>query len=137
MPNRQLEVALQALTTLSEMPADESLPLSVLAPQLGVSLSYMEAMFMALRQARLVDSQRGPGGGYRLAVDPETLSVATVAQALGLHTLTGQREPRGEPPAPTIEHQAVERLWDRLEQHALRALEPTRLADLSERLEPA
>ncbi len=130
MPNRQLEVAIQALSTLATLPPDESLPLSVLAPQLGVSLSYLEALFMALRQGRLVDSQRGPGGGYRLALEPEAISLAAVAQALGLHTLTGQREPRGEPPAATMEHLAVDRLMGLLERDALRVLAPRRLSEL-------
>lgn len=130
MPNRQLEVALQSLCELAQMPCGESLPLSVLAPRLGVSLSYLEALFMGLRARRLVESQRGPGGGYRLAVDPAELRLTEVAQALGLHTLTGQREPRDEPPVPTVEHTATERLWDALERHALQALAPRCLADL-------
>jgi Rrf2 family iron-sulfur cluster assembly transcriptional regulator len=129
MPNRQLDVAFQSLCALAAMPSHEALPLSVLAPRLGVSLSYLEALFMALRAARLVDSQRGPGGGYRLAVDPAELPLAEVARALGLHTLTGQREPRPEPP-DTVEHAATERLWDALERHALQVLAPRCLADL-------
>jgi Rrf2 family iron-sulfur cluster assembly transcriptional regulator len=130
MPSRQLEVALEALCALATMPEDEALRLSVLSSRLGVSLSYLEAVFMNLRGGRLVDSQRGPGGGYRLALDPREITVAQVVMALGLHSLTGLREPRGESPAQTIEHFATEQLWESLECKMQEALSPICLADL-------
>ena len=33
----------------------------------GVSISYLEQLFAKLRRGKLVESVRGPGGGYRLA----------------------------------------------------------------------
>jgi Rrf2 family iron-sulfur cluster assembly transcriptional regulator len=41
-----------------------------------ISLSYLEQLFGKLRRHGLVDSVRGPGGGYRLARGAETVSVA-------------------------------------------------------------
>lgn len=47
-----------------------------------ISLSYLEQLFARLRRARLVESVRGPGGGYLLAMAPESISVAQVIDAV-------------------------------------------------------
>ena len=47
-----------------------------------ISLSYLEQLFGKLRRHGLVDSARGPGGGYRLARSAETVSVADVILAV-------------------------------------------------------
>ena len=47
-----------------------------------ISLSYLEQLFGKLRRHGLVDSVRGPGGGYRLARSAETVSVADVILAV-------------------------------------------------------
>lgn len=47
-----------------------------------ISLSYLEQLFARLRRAKLVESVRGPGGGYLLAQPPESISVARVIDAV-------------------------------------------------------
>ena len=47
-----------------------------------ISLSYLEQLFSKLRQAQLVESTRGPGGGYSLARSAEQISVADVITAV-------------------------------------------------------
>jgi Rrf2 family transcriptional regulator, iron-sulfur cluster assembly transcription factor len=47
-----------------------------------ISLSYLEQLFGKLRRHGLVASVRGPGGGYRLARNAETVSVADVILAV-------------------------------------------------------
>lgn len=47
-----------------------------------ISLSYLEQLFARLRRARLVESVRGPGGGYLLALPPGAISVARVIDAV-------------------------------------------------------
>ena len=47
-----------------------------------ISLSYLEQLFSRLRRAGLVDSVRGPGGGYRLAMPLEDISVARIIEAV-------------------------------------------------------
>lgn len=48
----------------------------------GVSISYLEQLFAKLRRSNLVESVRGPGGGYRLAGGPEMISVAQIVEAV-------------------------------------------------------
>lgn len=48
----------------------------------GVSISYLEQLFAKLRRCQLVESVRGPGGGYRLAGGPDKISVAQIVEAV-------------------------------------------------------
>lgn len=48
----------------------------------GISLSYLEQLFARLRRCNLVQSVRGPGGGYRLVGDTTNISIAQVVDAV-------------------------------------------------------
>jgi Rrf2 family iron-sulfur cluster assembly transcriptional regulator len=48
----------------------------------GISLSYLEQLFGKLRRHALVQSVRGPGGGYRLAKPSDKVSVADIIIAV-------------------------------------------------------
>lgn len=48
----------------------------------GLSLAYLEQLFGRLRRAGLVESARGPGGGYRLARPDVAISVAEIIEAV-------------------------------------------------------
>jgi Rrf2 family transcriptional regulator, iron-sulfur cluster assembly transcription factor len=52
--------------------------LSEIAKRQGISLSYLEQLFARLRRNGLVDSVRGPGGGYTLALPPDKITVAQI-----------------------------------------------------------
>ncbi|MFO8045422.1 MAG: Fe-S cluster assembly transcription factor [Halomonas sp.] len=56
--------------------------LADIAKRQEISLSYLEQLFARLRRAELVESVRGPGGGYLLACAPDTISVARVIDAV-------------------------------------------------------
>ena len=47
-----------------------------------ISLSYLEQLFGKLRRRELVESVRGPGGGYTLAREASRISVADIIQAV-------------------------------------------------------
>lgn len=47
-----------------------------------ISLSYLEQLFGKLRRHTLVDSVRGPGGGYTLARETDKVSVADIIIAV-------------------------------------------------------
>lgn len=48
----------------------------------GISLSYLEQLFAKLRRNDLVDSVRGPGGGYLLSRSGEEIFVAQIVDAV-------------------------------------------------------
>ncbi|MHB8624044.1 MAG: Fe-S cluster assembly transcriptional regulator IscR [Sulfuricaulis sp.] len=56
--------------------------LADIAKRQGISLSYLEQLFAKLRRSGLVDSVRGPGGGYTLALEPSKISVAEIVVAI-------------------------------------------------------
>jgi Rrf2 family iron-sulfur cluster assembly transcriptional regulator len=48
----------------------------------GISLSYLEQLFAKLRRKGLVEGVRGPGGGYRLALPANSISIADIISAV-------------------------------------------------------
>jgi len=57
-------------------------PLAGISARQDISLSYLEQLFAQLRRRGLVQSVRGPGGGYHLGRDPAAISVAEVIEAV-------------------------------------------------------
>lgn len=55
-----------AMADLATHAHGETVPLAAIAARQQLSLSYLEQLFSKLRRAGLVESSRGPGGGYRL-----------------------------------------------------------------------
>jgi len=47
-----------------------------------ISLSYLEQLFSRLRHGKLVESTRGPGGGYRIARPLDEVSIADIVRAV-------------------------------------------------------
>ena len=57
-------------------------PLPHIARRQDISLSYLEQLFTRLRKTGLVDSTRGPGGGYTLGRPASEISVAEIIAAV-------------------------------------------------------
>lgn len=56
--------------------------LAAVSERQRISLSYLEQLFGKLRRHALVESVRGPGGGYHLARAMDTMSVADIIRAV-------------------------------------------------------
>ncbi len=56
--------------------------LTTISERQDISLSYLEQLFSRLRKNGLVKSVRGPGGGYRMAMDPKQISVSDIIRAV-------------------------------------------------------
>ncbi|HXA40143.1 MAG TPA: Rrf2 family transcriptional regulator [Phenylobacterium sp.] len=56
--------------------------LADIAARQEISLSYLEQLFARLRRKGLVQSARGPGGGYRLSRTAEDTSIADIVLAV-------------------------------------------------------
>ena len=61
-------------------------PLAGISERQDISLSYLEQLFAQLRRRGLVQSVRGPGGGYHLGKDAAAISVAEVIEAVNEST---------------------------------------------------
>ena len=62
--------------------AERAVSLSDIASRQEISLSYLEQLFARLRRRGLVQSHRGPGGGYRLARSAVDTNIAEIVLAV-------------------------------------------------------
>lgn len=74
--------AVTAMVDLAMCQGRRPVTLAAISERQKISLSYLEQLFGKLRRRALVDSVRGPGGGYRLARDTTQISVAEVILAV-------------------------------------------------------
>jgi Rrf2 family iron-sulfur cluster assembly transcriptional regulator len=74
--------AMVALTDLAMVAEGTLLSLAEISKRQDISLPYLEQLFVKLRRAGLVESVRGPGGGYRLAKSPTLIRVSEILGAV-------------------------------------------------------
>jgi Rrf2 family transcriptional regulator, iron-sulfur cluster assembly transcription factor len=74
--------AVTAMIDLALRCADGPVTLAGIADRQKISLSYLEQLFGKLRRYELVTSVRGPGGGYALARQVDTITVADIIAAV-------------------------------------------------------
>jgi len=77
--------AVMAMADLARRQAESverAVALSDIAARQEISLSYLEQLFARLRRQGLVQSHRGPGGGYRLARSASATTIAEIVLAV-------------------------------------------------------
>lgn len=74
--------AVTAMLDLALHSQDGPVTLADISENQGISLSYLEQLFAALRAKHLVRGVRGPGGGYFLARDSREISIADIICAV-------------------------------------------------------
>ncbi|MEL7152089.1 MAG: Rrf2 family transcriptional regulator [Pseudomonadota bacterium] len=125
--------AMVALADLAMSSEDTLLSLAEISRRQDISLSYLEQLFVKLRRAGLVDSVRGPGGGYRLAKPASEIRVADILGAVdetvsAMHTGAGATGGLSGSRAQSM----TNRLWEGLSAHVYVFLHQTRLSDVIE-----
>jgi len=74
--------AVTAMVDLAMRQTRGPVTLAAISERQHISLSYLEQLFGRLRRRKLVSSVRGPGGGYRLALPMQSVSVADIVIAV-------------------------------------------------------
>ncbi|HXZ95739.1 MAG TPA: Fe-S cluster assembly transcriptional regulator IscR [Burkholderiales bacterium] len=74
--------AVTAMIDLAMRHGSGPVTLSEISERQKISLSYLEQLFGKLRRHALVESVRGPGGGYCLAKNVDQVSVADIILAV-------------------------------------------------------
>lgn len=123
--------AMVALVDLATSPGNLT-TLAEISKRQDISLPYLEQLFVRLRRANLVESVRGPGGGYRLARTPAEIRVADILGAVdetvsALHVGAGASGGQSGTRAQSV----TNRLWEGLSAHVYVFLHNTSLADVS------
>jgi len=75
-------IAVAALIDLALHAGNKPVALASICERRQVSLSYLEQLFSRLRREGLVESSRGPGGGYTLGQQAEEITVAQIVLAV-------------------------------------------------------
>ena len=108
-----------ALTSMIDVALRENLgpvPLSDIALRHQISMSYLEQIFSKLRQHGLVQSTRGPGGGYALGRRADGITVADIIRAVedGADHSALSAHRQGDPPTQDKTRDMTQDLWDAL-----------------------
>jgi len=102
----------------------------------GLSVSYLEILCAQLRRAGLIDSVRGPGGGYVLARPADEISVLQIAQAVDPVAVDGG-VPGELMTADSEEATPVNALFERAATEMRAFLQGIRLSELVAHAEPS
>jgi Rrf2 family iron-sulfur cluster assembly transcriptional regulator len=124
--------AMVALVDLAAAPSGALVSLSEVARRQNMSQPYLEQLFVKLRRAGLVDSVRGPGGGYRLARSADAIRVSEVLEAVD-ETISAMHAGAAATGAVSGSkaQSLTNRLWEGLSAHVYVFLHQTRLSDVA------
>ena len=123
--------AVTAMIDLALYVGDRPVTLASISERQNISLSYLEQLFAKLRRHKIVESVRGPGGGYCLGRNAVEITVADVILAVDEPldaTQCGGRE------NCKSDHRCMTHdLWSTLNRKMLDYLASVTLADLVEK----
>lgn len=125
--------AVTALADIALNGGTRPVTLAEISERQDISLAYLEQLFVRLRRAGLVESVRGPGGGYLLARPASELRIAEVMVAvderLNAMGCDGRWED-GQGCGKSKEACLTHNLWEQLSAHVHVFLSQTSIADV-------
>jgi len=74
--------AVMALLDIASEDPKKAVKLSTISDRQGIALNYLEQIFLKLKRAGIVNSVRGPGGGYLLTADTASISIDQIIDAV-------------------------------------------------------
>ncbi len=127
-----------ALRAMVELAAADGGPVKgvAIATAQDVPLRFLENILLELRHARLVRSQRGSDGGYRLARPAETITIADVIRTVE-GPIASVRSERPDELAYAGTAEALREVWVALRANMRAVLESVTLADVASGKLPA
>lgn len=108
---------------------DKPVSLREIVAQQNIPQPFLVQILQALRAAGLVISTRGSSGGYRLAIDPDSITMLEIAEAIGFGSDINSLGPEGS--SCSNENDVVRQLWIRADEAAREVLQQSRLSDLA------
>ncbi|WP_017297490.1 RrF2 family transcriptional regulator [Nodosilinea nodulosa] len=119
--------SVKALLDLTLHPSRQPVSVNTIAERQGLPPPYLEKLLIDLRRAGIVDSVRGPHGGYRLAKPADQIFLGQILEAVGEQV---DPLPRHSPQASQAEDWVTFAVWNRLSQKLKEALYSISLEDL-------
>ena len=95
--------AIMAMLDLAQMSEGSARPVTLaqIAERQQISLSYLEQLFAKLRKNGVVDSVRGPGGGYQIAKPLTLVRLADIVNAVDENVDVTRCGSMNDPNGPT------------------------------------
>jgi Rrf2 family protein len=124
------DYAVRAMVELAATAGEKPVKAERIATAQGIPLNFLENILGELRHAGLVRSHRGAEGGFRLAKDPEEISVADVIRAVEGPLASV----RGAPPEESQYNGAAEallRVWIAVRANLRNVVEQVTVADVA------
>jgi len=123
--------AVMAMADLAKNNVKKPTNLTEISLRQGISIAYLEQLFLKLRKNNLVQSVRGPSGGYILTKPPEEIKLLSIINAVDekIKTLKCRKESKRG-----CNHKSIKcithNLWDDLEAHINKFFEDNTLNDI-------
>ena len=123
--------AVMAMADLAKVDTDQPTSLTEISLRQGISISFLEQIFLKLKRSNLVKSSRGPSGGYLLTKSPEEIKLSSIIKAVDerVKTLGCKRESKKGCNGKSIKC-ITHNLWDELETHINKFFENNTLNDI-------
>ena len=123
--------AVMAMADLAKNRVKEPTSLTEISLRQGISISYLEQLFLKLRENNLVKSSRGPSGGYVLSKPPGEIKLLSIISAVDekIKTVKCKKESKKGCNGKSIKC-ITHNLWDDLETHINKFFEDNTLNDI-------
>jgi len=123
--------AVMAMADLAKNNVKKPISLTEISLRQGISIAYLEQLFLKLRKNNLVQSTRGPSGGYILSKPPGEIKLLSIINAVDekIKTVKCRKESK-----KGCNHKSIKcithNLWDDLEIYINKFFENNTLNDI-------
>ena len=123
--------AVMAMADLAQNNARTPTSLTEISLRQGISIAFLEQIFLKLKKNNLVQSSRGPSGGYLLTKLPEQINLSSIIKAVDekVKTVGCRKESKKSCTGKSIKC-ITHSLWDELESHINNFFENNTLRDI-------
>ena len=123
--------AVMAMADLAKTNAIQPISLTEISLRQGISISFLEQIFLKLKNHDLVKSSRGPSGGYLLSRSPKEIKLSSIIKAVdeAVKTVGCKKESKKGCNGKSIKC-ITHNLWDDLETHINNFFEKNTLQDI-------
>ena len=129
--NSKARYAVMAMADLAKIDNQKPIPLVEISIRQGISILYLEQLFSRLKKNDLVQSSRGPNGGYILARAPEEIKLSSIIKAVDENVKTVKCKKSSKKGCNGKSIKCItHNLWDDLENHINNFFEKNTLKDI-------
>ena len=124
--------AVMAMADLANVKDMKTTNLTEISLRQGISISFLEQIFLKLKKSNLVRSSRGPTGGYSLTRSPEEIKLSSIIKAVDekVKTVGCKKDSKKGCNGKSIKC-ITHNLWDDLESHINNFFEKNTLRDVT------